>query len=103
MKLNAAQLEQTLRQLNALALTDKHPASSELSKAFGDHTFFIDRQGLGIVEPVQPAMAEEAPRGAVIMLARWTDEHRTQMMAHDPEPTGILIEFEAEVTDVVEH
>jgi hypothetical protein len=52
MKLNAAQLERTLGQIEARPIPDDHPLIPQLNDLFGEHTFFLDRRGLNIVEPV---------------------------------------------------
>src|SRR6266480_2511073 len=51
MKLNSAQLERTLGQFEARAIPDDHPVIPQLNDLFGEHTFFLDRNGLNIVEP----------------------------------------------------
>jgi hypothetical protein len=51
MKLASAIIERTLDQFEAEALPDNHPAVPQLSELFGDHTFFLDVDGLNIVEP----------------------------------------------------
>ena len=48
MKLNAAQVERTLKQFDAQALPDDHPVVPELNSLFGDHTFFLDSDGLNV-------------------------------------------------------
>ena len=58
MKLNAAQLERTATQLQAEPIPDDHPLIPRLNQMFGDHTSFLDSNGLNIVEP---AAAELAP------------------------------------------
>jgi hypothetical protein len=40
MKLNSTQVKQTLSQFDAQVLPDDHPAVTQLSDLFGDHTFF---------------------------------------------------------------
>ena len=93
MKLNSMQVERTLRQFEARAIPDNHPAVSQLNELFGDHTFFLDSNGLNIVEP-----ATEAPRLAtdvvrVVKLANWSDAELTSLSPHDPEPTDAVIEL----------
>src|SRR5262249_51915322 len=46
MKMTAALVERTLSQFEAEAIPDDHPVVPELSKLFGVHTFFLDRNGL---------------------------------------------------------
>ena len=57
MKLNSTLVETTLSQFEAQVIPDTHPAASELNRLFGDHTFFLDRNGLNIVEPAEPTGA----------------------------------------------
>jgi hypothetical protein len=53
MKLNAAQVERALGQFDARALPENHPVVPQLNTLFGDHTFFLDRNGLNVVEPTE--------------------------------------------------
>jgi hypothetical protein len=53
MRLTPALVERTLRQYQAQALPDNHPAVPELNRLFGNHTFFLDDNGLNIVEPAE--------------------------------------------------
>jgi hypothetical protein len=91
LKLTSAQVKNTLRQFDAQALPDNHPAVPQLTHLFGDHTFFLNNNGLNIVEP-----AAEAPQTArVVNLANWGDENLTQLTPHEPEPTDAVIELES--------
>jgi len=89
-KLSTAMVQRTLDQFEALALPENHPAIGTLSKAFGDHTFFIDDEGLNIV---QPAVRDDsgAELGQVFKLASWEDAERTSLKPHEPEPTGVMV------------
>jgi hypothetical protein len=51
MKLTSAQVEQTLTQFEGEVIPDNHPVVPQLNSLFGEHTFFLDRRGLNIVEP----------------------------------------------------
>ena len=57
MKLTSAQVERTLGQFEAEAIPDDHPVVPQLNDLFGEHTFFLDSNGLNIVEPAEPARA----------------------------------------------
>jgi hypothetical protein len=72
-------------------LPETHSAMPELSKRFGDHTFFLDRSGLNIVEPTAP---EEPGRtkGVVVNLASWSDAG-SDLEVHPPEETDIILEL----------
>jgi hypothetical protein len=93
MKLNSTQVKQTLSQFPAEVLPDNHPAVAQLNDLFGEHTFFLDGGGLKVLEPVGvPEMATRT--GEVVSLADWSDANLTRLMAHEPEPTGVIVVFE---------
>ena len=92
MKLNAIQVKQTLSQMNAHVLPDDHPAVTQLTDVFGDHTFFLDERGLKVLEPNETPEAE-LQSGEVLSLADWTDATLTSLKPHAPEPTGTVIVF----------
>ena len=76
MKLNSTQVEQTLSKLNAEVLADDHPAVAQLTKVFGEHTFFLDGNGLKILEEVPES---ELQSGEVMSLADWSDATLTSL------------------------
>ncbi|MFL5003264.1 MAG: hypothetical protein ACJ8DY_23030 [Xanthobacteraceae bacterium] len=92
MKLTATQVERTLSQFEAQAIPDDHPAVSQLNELFGEHTFFLDSNGLNIVEPAEPAEAG-VQAGRVVNLANWSDENLTKLAPHEPEPTDAIVEL----------
>jgi hypothetical protein len=95
MKLSSAQVEQTLSQFEAEAIPDEHPLVPRLSELFGDHTFFLNRDGLNVIEPNEAAHAGPHA-GTVVNLADWSDEHSTSLALHEPEPTEIVVILETE-------
>jgi hypothetical protein len=90
MKLTSAQVERTLSQFEAQAIPDDHPMVPQLNDLFGDHTFFLDRTGLNIVEPVEPTQAG-GQAGQVVNLANWGDANLTSLAPHEPEPTDLVV------------
>ena len=100
MKLSSTQVKQTLRQMDAQVLPDDHPAVTQLTDVFGDHTFFLDSNGLNIIEP---AVGEEEGGQAanVVKLASWNDAERTSLAAHEPQPTNVIIELGSEGRDSI--
>jgi hypothetical protein len=90
MKLTPALVERTLGQFEAQALPENHPVVPQLSKLFGDHTFFLDAEGLHIIEP-SGASESGVPTGQVVKLASWQDANRTGLAPHKPEPTGLIV------------
>ena len=90
MKLNSAQLERTLGQLEARPIPDDHPVIPQLNDLFGEHTFFLDSHGLTIVEPVRAA-GSPAESVKVVNLASWSDETRSGLELHEPQTTDVVI------------
>jgi len=93
MKLNSTQVEKTLNQMDAQVLPDTHPAVTQLTSVFGDHTFFLDRSGLKVLEPAE-VPGTSAASGEVLSLADWTDATLTSLTPHEPEPTGTIVVFD---------
>lgn len=94
MKLNAAQIERTLHQFDAQAIPAEHPAVPKLEQLFGDHTYFLDNNGLSIVEPVE---AEQGRQGVVVILASWADRNAASLEPHEPEPTELVVDLESDL------
>jgi hypothetical protein len=90
MKLNPALVERTLSQIFGEVIPDDHPVVQELKRMFGDHTFFLDNNGLSIVE----RMEEKSQTGKVVNLANWDEADPPHLVCHMPEPTDLVIEFE---------
>jgi hypothetical protein len=93
MRLNEAQLKQTLNQMDAEVLPDSHPAAAQLIDLFGDHTFLLDHSGLKVLEPAQ-ASASDVQTSRVVSLADWSDATLTSLKPHAPEPTGTVVVFD---------
>jgi hypothetical protein len=81
MKLTGALKSSVEDQLGADALPEENPATPKLKEVFGDHTFFVDAEGLSIVEPNPQAGPSD---GAVIKVGSWTED-RAQLQLHEPQ------------------
>lgn len=92
MKLNSAQVKQTLNQIEAEVLPDEHPAVTQLTDMFGDHTFFLDESGLKVLEPTE-VPETDVQSSEVVSLADWSDASLTSLKPHAPEPTGTVVVF----------
>ena len=90
MKLNSALVERTLHQFEAEVVPDNHPAVPKLVEVYGDHTFFLDKHGLNIVEPAD-SPDEGGLIATVVELAGWTDTERSKLTPHEPEPREVVI------------
>ena len=100
MKMNSTQIQQTLHtlnaaELNAEAIPAEHPMISQLERLFGDHTYFLDSNGLSIVEPVETEK-NTARRGVVVNLASWTDANAEALRPHEPESTDLVVDLEVD-------
>jgi hypothetical protein len=95
MKLNSAQVGQALSQFEAQVIPDDHPMVPKLNELFGNHTYFLNGDGLNVVEPNEGAAAG-AREVTVVNLANWTDAHMTGLAPHEPEPTEIVVMLETE-------
>ena len=97
MKMNSAQIEQTLQQFQAQAIPPGHPVMPQLERLFGDHTYFLDGKGLNIVEPVDEEQ-DGGRRAVVVNLANWEDRtEKNNLAPHPPEVTAHVIDLEADV------
>jgi hypothetical protein len=90
MKLNSAQVQQTLTQMNAQVVPDSHPAVTQLTDVFGEHTFFLDDSGLKVLEPSDVPQTD-GQSGEVVSLADWSDSTLTSLSPHEPVSTGTII------------
>jgi len=92
MKMNTTQIKQTLHQFQAEAIPTEHPMMPQLERLFGDHTYFLDSNGLNIVEPVE-ADTGSSPRGVVVNLATWADANAESLQPHRPESTDLVVDL----------
>jgi hypothetical protein len=97
MKMNSAQIRQTLNQFDAEAIPAGHPAMPQLERLFGGHTFFLDSEGLNIVEPVE-AEQNARPRGVVVNPHNWPVGPMVSLPPHDPESTELVVDLETDTT-----
>ncbi len=90
MKLTSAQVERTLTQFEAQAIPESHPVVPQLKNLFGEHTFFLDDNGLNIVEPAESDRSA-TESATVVNLASWSDASPNSLEPHEPEPTEVVI------------
>ena len=65
----------------------------QLNTVFGEHTYFVNGDGLAVVEPAQAA-DDSGKTGQVLKVASWSDDTHSQLAPHDPEPTGVVVVLE---------
>ncbi len=91
MKLTPKRIAHAASQFDASPLPDDHPVARFLNELFGDHTFFLDEEGLSIVEGALPEVAVDVELGRVVKLAKWVDARRTYLAPHPREVTNIIV------------
>lgn len=94
MKLTSALVERTLTQFDAQAIPENHPVVAQLNSLFGDHTFFLDGNGLSIVELTEAD--DGTQKGLVVKIAGWQDSDRTSLVPHEPEPTDVVVVLDSQ-------
>jgi len=91
MKLSSVHSAKAASQLDSWVVPETHPANLSLSEVFGDHTFFLDGEGLSIVEPSEAEAEGDAELARIVKLAAWADDERTLLAPHPREETGLVI------------
>ena len=90
MRLNSEWVERTWRNVRQ---STSRKRSRGMIDIFGDHTFFLDSNGLNIVEPAEPSR-DGVQAGRVVEHAHWTDAKPPRLVQHDPQPTDLVVELE---------
>jgi hypothetical protein len=93
MKLSSAQIAQALDNFEADVVPENNPVIPQLTRLFGEHTYFLDQTGLNIVEPAGSEQQDgrEGPMGVVVNIANWTGEGSTSLVPHEPQTTSVLV------------
>jgi hypothetical protein len=92
MKLNDDQMQQVNDQTGLKPIPGDNPATLKLEERFGEHTFYLDANGLYIWEPVDDVEGGNEPVAA-IMLAAWEDEERQALKPTAPTRSRVVVEL----------
>jgi hypothetical protein len=95
MKLSSAQIEQALDRFEAEVVPENNPVIQQLTRLFGEHTYFLDQTGLNIVEPAG-AEQQDGRMGVVVNIADWTGEGSPSLVPHEPQTTNVLVPLSAD-------
>jgi hypothetical protein len=95
MQLTPTQVKRTLAQFEAEEIPSDHSAMPQLTRLFGEHTFFLDRNGLNILEPVDPDQPSGIHTCKVVCLADWNDADPPSLEPHEPVSTEIVVQLES--------
>jgi hypothetical protein len=94
MKLTSEQIDGVTSQFEAQHVPQDTRMIAELNRLFGEHTFFLDNNGLHIVEELAEPEEAGAPIVRVMKLAGWADPDHKTLAAHPPEPTDVVINLD---------
>jgi hypothetical protein len=83
MKLSPPQIQAIREKVGAQPIPENNGLKQELTKTYGEHTFYVDPHGLNYWEPVDTEGAEGSQVRAV-RIASWADGSRTELKAHAP-------------------
>ena len=98
MKLDDQQLTIIENQTGTKPLPVDDPAVAQLSGHFGEHSFFLDPNGLYIFEAVDLPDTEAGTAPALlIQIAEWTDEEKTSIGPIEPKPADLIIDLAQEI------
>jgi hypothetical protein len=93
MKLNDQQIAAVKASVDIDAIPADNPAVSQLTQAFGDHTFFVVTDGLFILETVDKPDLPGTP-AEFILIAGWADEDRSALRGVEPTPSNTIIDLD---------
>jgi hypothetical protein len=91
MRLSSRQVQEVLGQLDAQVIPPDHPVIPQLEASFGAHTFFLDREGLHVVERVDTDGDSDGADACIVKLANWADKDRTSLRAQPAEAEGPVV------------
>jgi hypothetical protein len=92
MKLNDTQMQEVSKQTGLKPIPDDNPAAPRLQERFGEHTFYLDANGLYIWEPIDDADGANEPAAAV-MLAAWEGEDKQALKPTEPTRSQVVVEL----------
>lgn len=91
MKLALQQIERIREQTGMDPIPQTEAVIEVLRNHFGDHTFYLDEEGLRIWESIsEEGSSSEKLQG--YRIASWAGEAKDSLVPHDPAPVGMVIE-----------
>lgn len=95
MRLSELQLQRVQEHTGASVVPDDNPSMPALKQNFGDHTFFLDGDGLHIWETVE-VEPDESSKLVGVRIASWSNDEKTSLVPHEPAPSQVLEEPKAD-------
>ncbi len=95
MRLSELQTQRVQEHTGASVVPDDNPSMPLLKQNFGDHTFFLDNEGLHVWEAVDDDPSDGAKLVGV-RIASWSEGEEKALVPHDPAPSHVLDAPDAE-------
>lgn len=89
MKLTTPQVAELQKETGAQVIDDAAPVQEQLSQAFGDHTFFLNEDGLHVWEKVVDEETNTEQMAAV-QIAGWQDDQKSALVRLEPKVFKLL-------------
>lgn len=89
MRLSEVQTQRVQEQTGATVVPEDNPSMPLLKQNFGDHTFFLDNDGLHVWESVDENPSDGAKLVGV-RIASWSEGEETALVPHEPAPSHVL-------------
>ncbi|MDX1710451.1 MAG: hypothetical protein R3316_04870 [Rhodovibrionaceae bacterium] len=98
MKFDDTQISTMQDQTGLQPIPDDNPAMEQLKQAFGEHTFYLDEQGLYVWEWIEGPEADGQPVTAV-QIATWADEDKTALQPTEPQVVDAVVKLDPDADD----
>lgn len=85
MRLTVSQIAEVKELTGVEPVPEDHPNQCDLIRAFGDHTFFLDSNGLHVLESEVDDNGDGTQNVYVLRVASWADDDRTALAPHEPQ------------------
>lgn len=89
MRLSEPQTQRVQEETGASVVPEDNPSMPALKQNFGDHTFFLDAEGLHIWESVDDEPAADGKLVGV-RIASWSSAEKSSLVPHEPAPSHVI-------------
>lgn len=94
MKLSNAQIAAVEQATGANPIPAEDPATEKLSEVVGDHTFYVDQQGLVVLESPEAAATPDETL-EIVRVGTWVEGEQQQLALTPPQRTGQVLDLSA--------
>lgn len=94
MKLTSEQIQTATESLGFDAIAEQHPVHPQLEKALGEHTFFINDNGLFVFNEHSEENSKEKT-ARLYVVAAWTDDEKKALSpVTPPSPVDVVFDLD---------